>query len=144
MKNSIFLLLVVLLYTCDKPEKINREYRIENGTNYSLKIDFYEYATLKRTNNIAGTGLVSSATQSEFEGRREITALNAFRADSVVITFNTNKRQIYYYDRTDNSFKSVPSLNSRNVLNDAVYSIDNIEIYRFTLLDEDYTKAQDI
>jgi hypothetical protein len=132
------------MFSCTRPDKINRIYILENGTEHSIRIDFFEYSMYRYSNTIEGKGILSTGKQSEFEGQGEISALQAFGADSVVIIFNNSKRQIFTYERQRNRFYSIPELTSNNILNDTTYIIENIESFRYIFTDEDYENAEDL
>jgi hypothetical protein len=69
----------------------------------------------------------------------EINAPSAFGTDSVVVTYNDFKRQVYWISET--SFESLPQV-TRNLLNDFDYSVLEKGNYIFTFSEEDYENAE--
>ncbi len=71
--------------------------------------------------------------------KHEINAPSAFSTDSVVVTCNDLKRQVYWISET--SFESLPQI-TRNLLNDLDYSVSEKGNHIFNITEEDYENAE--
>jgi hypothetical protein len=120
-------------------EKVDsRKYIIDNGTAYKIKIELYtQYSSVPRSFEKIGIGAVHTAVMDDEQ--YEINAPSAFGTDSVVVTYNDLKRQVYWISET--SFESLPQV-TRNLLNDFDYSVLEKGNYIFTFSEEDYENAE--
>jgi hypothetical protein len=89
-----------------------------------------------------GEGLLKEGFADDGGQADNIDPITAFDSDSVVITFDNEKRQIYYLSIITFGFESVPKNQDRNIFDESTYLIENIELYRFIFTEEDYENAE--
>jgi hypothetical protein len=59
-----------------------------------------------------------------------------------VIIFDNERKQNYYLSFNPLGFESVPKNQDRNIFDEFTYMIENIELYRYILTEEDYENAE--
>ncbi len=133
-------LLLCFLQNCgtDQIDKITRTYRLENGTEREIRMELYAFGLFLETHHIIGEGLIFEGTTDNDAGKN-LSAGGALGADSIVVTFNNEKRQFYYGD----ILTSTP-FTDRNILSDESYEVLSNELYRFVFTEEGYENAADI
>ncbi|GAA0892882.1 hypothetical protein GCM10009122_25610 [Fulvivirga kasyanovii] len=124
----------------DRIDIIRRAYRLENGTSSEIKIEFYRYGIFKHTQHIIGEGLIFEGSMDN-DGGAHLSAGGALGADSIIVVFDNQKKQIYYHG--DIVVTATPPTD-RNVLLNEAYEIINDELYRFTFTEADYENAEEI
>ncbi|QDH78082.1 hypothetical protein FKX85_03135 [Echinicola soli] len=146
MKGKNFILEIIsvwLLSSCigtDRLERVNRDYELKNGTSHNMKVDFYQMGHHTGTVIISGTGLIRKGMSSN-DGGNYISGAEALSMDSVGVTYNDTRRQIYYYSYKDHELLSLPE-STRNILDDRVFEVVSNILYRFTFTEEDYQNAE--
>ena len=127
------------ILSCDRQnERIKRKYVLENGTDKELKMDFYSNGFYEDTHDIIGPGIVTEGIADDGGMNNFLNPLSAYRTDSVIVIYDNEKQQIYYWD---DGYKAIPPT-SRNILSNDLYTIENNELYRFTFTEEDYENAE--
>ena len=139
MKLMGICLLTCFLQNCE--DKIIRTYRLENGTEREIKMEFYEYGIFRHTLHIIGEGLIFEGSADNDAGKG-IAARGAVNADSVIVIFDNAKIMTYTNISRETRVNREPS-NRNFLLNDA-YEIMSNELYRFVFTEEDYKNAADI
>ncbi|GAA0892880.1 hypothetical protein GCM10009122_25590 [Fulvivirga kasyanovii] len=143
---KIILMLSVFAFLCqgctDRFDRINRKYVLYNGTEHEVKVDIYERGKFRSTSSIKGKGVIDEATSSNDAGKSPSVS-QAFGMDSVVVTYNNKKRQIYYYSDSTYMSETIPETR-HDLLAESVYEVINNELYRFTFTEADYENAEEI
>ena len=144
MKRIVALLVIsFMLQACGlNSPRIKRKYTLENGTNREIQIDFYTENRPVRSVFKKGEGLLKEGFADDGGQADNIDPITAFDSDSVVITFDNEKRQIYYLSIITFGFESVPKNQNRNIFDESTYMIENIELYRYIFTEEDYENAE--
>jgi len=140
MKTSNYLIIsFLLLFSCVPEAGVERRnYILINNSGKELRIEFYFYNIFKDSKIVNKEGVLEMLAKESMG--RGITPLLAFDADSIIVTYDNEKRQIYTRIVQANYQNVNPKL--RNILEDATYSIDSEGLYRFTFTEEDYEKAE--
>lgn len=129
------------LTSCDRSDKlITRQYQLYNSTSHSVRIDFYHSNVFQTSNQISGSGLIYQADVDDGAGS-SLSPENAYWSDSIVVTFDDVKQQIYYFDKYE--LKAIPDT-ERNILIDSVYMVVNSGLYQYFFTEEDYLTADSI
>lgn|SRR5690606_1601808 len=146
MKFTLFLIVTILfIQSCDMHDKrIKRKYIIENSTSREIKIDLYASNIFQKTTTKSGKGVIIEGSADDGGMNKRIDPFIAFDADSIVITFDNKKRQIYYYSVTEYKLKGLPDNKMRNVFNESAYTIESEDLYRYIFIEEDYENAEEI
>ncbi len=131
-------MVLCLLQNCAS-EVTTRTYRLENGTSHEIKMEFYSFGIFQQTRHIIGEGLIFEGSTDNGAGSA-LSAGGALGADSIIVLFNNEKRQLYY---SDDFVMAIPPTN-RNILVGSDYEIINNELYLFTFTEEDYENAEEI
>ncbi|WP_299759147.1 hypothetical protein [uncultured Pontibacter sp.] len=127
--------------SCDRNnDRINRKYVLENGTEHEIKVEFYRFGRQQKTASITGAGLIAEGVSSNDAGKT-ISAQAAFATDSVIVTFDDEKQQVY--TNIVSSLRKNISPEFRNILVDSSYERESNSLYRFIFIEEDYDKAED-
>lgn len=129
----------VLLMQCDaNQDKFERKYIVENSTKHNLKIDHYQFGKFIATKSTIGNEIVEEGISTGGGVNHSASASEAYRADSIILIWDNKKIQSY----KANSKGYFPK--ERNLLWDEHYAAENNTLYRFILIEEDYTNAQDL
>ena len=136
MKLMGICLLTCFLQNCE--DKIIRTYRLENGTEREIRMEFYAYGLFSHTGHIIGEGLIYEG-ETDNDNGRHLSAGGTLSADSIIVTFDNEKRQLYYGDILTSS-----PFTDRNILSEEPYEVLSNELYRFVFTEEDYENAADI
>lgn len=143
---KIILILSVFAFLCqgctDWYERVNRKYVLYNGTHHEVKVDIYERGKLRSTSSIIGKGVIIEGTSDNDVGNNPNVS-DAFGMDSVVVTYNNNKRQFYFYSDSTNTAGTIPET-EHDLLAESAYEVINNELYRFTFTEADYENAKEI
>ena len=145
MKAHLFIFLVVL-FNCgtDQIDRINRHYILENNTNHVLEMDLYRHAWPEGTEpykfTVNGPGILHDGLSDNDAGHM-ISAYDALGADSVIVTYDGIKRQIYYVSHLDGLLHSIPEV-QKHLFVEESYEIESETLYRFTFTEEDYELAE--
>jgi hypothetical protein len=145
MKAHIFIFLVVL-FNCgtDQIDRINRHYILENKTNHVLEMDLYLSYWPKGSEPskyyVNGPGILRDGL-SDNDAGHVISAFSALGADSVIVTYDGIKRQIYYASHFDGQLHSIPEV-QKHLFVEESYEIESETLYRFTFTEEDYELAE--
>ncbi|QDH78080.1 hypothetical protein FKX85_03125 [Echinicola soli] len=99
----------------------------------------YEFNKLYVSEYLDANGMIVERRMHNDHGVK-FNPSNAFRADSVRVTFNSDKEQVYVNFSGKDWANIAPS--ERNILLEASYQIIDEEIYRFTFTEEDYQNAE--
>jgi hypothetical protein len=145
MKKYLFTIvaLMILLNGCDRQiKRVNRKYVIENGTEKEVKIELYKYGNLTYTATIKGRGILYEGISDNDVGKT-ISAYNALRSDSAIVTFDHLKEDVHMYVYTP-GIGNVIIPETRNVFLDSSYFPESNTLYRFTFTEEDYNNAEPI
>lgn len=141
MKSLIFILTVFLLTGCGLgEEKITRSFRLFNHTPHTVKVETYKNKIFQESSQITGQGLFFEAKVKSVKGS-SLSAVNAFSADSIVVTYDNSKQQAYYIHKYD--FLASPK-SDRNLFFDSDYTVMSYELYDFYFTQEDYLKADSV
>src|SRR5699024_7679526 len=105
-----------------------------------LKIDCYAYGIYRDTGFIRGTGIIMEGITNDGGLDKTLNPTFFGGSDSLIVTFDNKKRQIYYLD---DDYKSIPKT-SKNILSNEVYTIESEELYRFIFTEEDYENAEEL
>lgn len=140
MKTSKYLIIsFLLLSSCGLNLGIEkRKYRLINNSGKELRIEFYFYNIFKYSKIVNNEGI--SEVRAKEPTNVGITPLLAFGADSIIVTYDNEKRQIYTRIVQANYQNVNPKL--RNILEDDSYSIVGEDDYIFTFTEEDYENAE--
>lgn len=125
------------LQNCET-DRVNRTYRLENGTFHEIKMEFYRYGIFQQTRHIIGDGVIFEGYSDNDTGSH-LSAGGALGADSIIVVFDNEKKQIYHGD----ILTATPPTN-RNILSEDAYEVINNELYRFTFTEADYEIAEEI
>jgi hypothetical protein len=141
-KYFIFLpALILMLSRCDCNRRVIHKYVLENGTDKEVKIQLYRYGVLGYEKTVKGKDVLFERVIDNDKDAPLIAQL-ALNADSAIVTFEYLKKQIYTYVYSESGYLVIPQ--TRNVFLDSSYTIENIELYRFTFTEEDYNNAEPI
>jgi hypothetical protein len=140
MKTSKYLVIsFLLLSSCGLNADIERRnYKLINNSGKELRIEFYFYNIFKESKIVNNEGILEVRAKEPMHVG--ITPLSAFDADSIIVTYENEKRQIYTGIVRENWQNVNPKL--RNILEDDSYSIDSEGNYIFTFTEEDYENAE--
>jgi hypothetical protein len=140
MKISNYLIIYFfLLFSCVPEAGVEtRNYILINNSGKELRIEFYFYNIFKNSKIVNKEGVLEMLTKESMG--RGITPLLAFDADSIIVTYDNEKRQIYTEIVQANYQNVNPKL--RNILEDDNYSIDGEGNYIFTFTEGDYENAE--
>ena len=143
MKRTILILAALaFLYQGCTHDLVNRKYILYNGTGHEVKVELYREGNLLTSSSSVGSGVIDERTVDDERG--PLSAVNAFFGmDSVVVTYNNDKRQTYFYSDTTDTIETIP-VTEHNPLLDSGYEIINNELYRFTFTKADYENAEEI
>ena len=141
MRTILLISLSLILQNCgtDKIDRVNRVYRIENGTQREITMKFYAFGIFQQTKHIIGEGLIHEGTATNDAGAG-IGPHGAINADSLVVIFDNQKMQRFYYG---NSGLVINPPEGRNIYDDEEYEIINNELYHFVFTEQDYENAED-
>ena len=144
---KITLILSVFAFLCqnctDRFDRVNRKYVLYNGTEHEVKVDIYELGKLRSVSTIIiGNGVIIEGTSSS-DADNDPSVSEAFGMDSVVVTYNNKKRQIYYYSDSIYSLETIPET-KHDLLSESAYEVINNELHRFTFTEADYENAEEI
>ena len=141
---SIFL--SVLGCTDNEVEMNRRDYIIENNTNFSVNIKFYNVSNGILNNqtsgilNNNGNQLTNKVEQDQPFTNSEDVPIFAHVSDSVKIIFNNEK----FYINTFNTFnESFSEPISRNIFRHSNYEDLGNERYLYNITQQDYENAED-
>jgi hypothetical protein len=141
---SIFL--SVLGCTDNEVEMKRRDYTIQNNTDFSVKIEFYNVSDGTLNNqtsdilNNNGSQLANKVEQDQPFTNSEDVPIFAHVSDSVRIIFNNEK----FYINTFNTFSDTFSEPiNRNIFRHSNYENLGNERYLFKITQEDYENAED-
>jgi hypothetical protein len=141
MRVILALIAFTMLFGCiDGGKKPSYLYVVKNETDHLLQIELFESGAIQKTFSSLGKGNIIEAKKL-FGSGEDHTAWGALGCDSVVITFDNKKRQIYTYGiRRSYQFGSTPENSARNILDNISYA-KNGTIYTFSFIEADYEKA---
>ncbi len=147
-KQYLFILILVsiFLYGCPSDDNYNdRYYTMENQSNHSLLIKFYNKGNLLDfiTTNLSENGdqYKGSFTYDNLSDKFGLPSRAYRSTDSIVIDFDNIKRQIYTIDFLNRTF-SEPI--NRNVYRHENYEDLGKDRFLFKITEEDYNNAEDI
>ena len=144
MKHSFYYLIMLSLSfsSCVREAGVEkRTYMLINNTSKDIEIELYSYGIYGGSNTIDRQGgLIEKFTKASMG--KGVTAMSAFDADSIILTYENKKRQIYTNIVKEKHQNVNPKL--RNILEDASYTIESEERYRFSFTEEDYEIAEEI
>ena len=123
----------------DNIDKVIRTYRLVNGTNREVKIDIYERGIFWVSVDKKGNGVVYEG-QSSNDAGSAISASGALIGDSIIVSYDNERSQTYYFDETINS---IPD-SDRNIFIDDHYEVISERLYEFTFTESDYEDAKEI
>lgn len=135
-------LFTVCLQCCigtDQFERINRRYVLINKTERFVELELFQFGVRYYT-FLEGSGIIYDGLSSNDAGAT-ISAYAGIRADSIVVTFDSTRQQIYYYDQIEGHLKSKPEVN-RHPLDDSYYVQESNERYVFPFTEDDYNRAE--
>jgi len=145
MKTSIYFIFLLLMYlflttsSC-VPEgtgnKSIRIYRIENGTQHEIKMNFYNGLGFSKDVHIVGEGVLHEGKSDNSMRTRHSISL-ALPGDSVEVFFDKQKVQSYNHGLILTA--SPPT--DKNIFSEDSYEAINNELYVFTFTEEDYKNA---
>lgn len=134
-------MVLCFLQNCETEDRINRAYRLENGTSHEIKMEFYSYGIFQQTQHIIGEALIFEG-HSDNDTGKGIAAKGALGADSVIVIFDNSKIITYTNISLENRINIEPV--SRNILLNDTYEVINNELYQFTFTEADYENAVEI
>lgn len=142
MKTSkYFIISFLLLSSCGLNLDIERRnYKLINNSGKEFRIEFYSNNMFKDSKIVNNEGILEVRAKEDTSSG--ITPKSAFNADSIIVTYENQKRQIYTRIVQANYQNVNPKL--RNILEDASYSIDGEGNYIFIFIEEDYENAEQL
>jgi|GEM_PF-861128 len=140
MKTSKYLIIsFLLLSSCGLNLDIEkRNYKLINNSGIELRIEFYSSNSFKYSKIVNNEGILEARAKEP--SNVGIIPSSAFIADSIIVSYENEKRQIYTRISRENWQNVNPKL--RNILEDDSYSIDSEGTYIFTFTEEDYQNAE--
>jgi hypothetical protein len=140
MKTSKYLIIsFLLLSSCGLNLDIEkRNYKLINNSGKELRIEFYLSNSFKYSKIVNNEGILEARAKEP--SNVGIIPSSAFIADSIIVSYENEKRQIYTRISRENWQNVNPKL--RNILEDDSYSIDSEGTYIFTFTEEDYQNAE--
>jgi hypothetical protein len=140
MKTSKYLIIsFLLLSSCGLNLDIEkRNYKLINTSGKELRIEFYLSNSFKYSKIVNNEGILE--VRAKEPSNVGIIPSSAFIADSIIVSYENEKRQIYTRISRENWQNVNPKL--RNILEDDSYSIDSEGTYIFTFTEEDYQNAE--
>jgi hypothetical protein len=115
-----------------------RNYKLINNSGKELRIEFYSSNSFKYSKIVNNEGILEARAKEP--SNVGIIPSSAFIADSIIVSYENEKRQIYTRISRENWQNVNPKL--RNILEDDSYSIDSEGTYIFTFTEEDYQNAE--
>ena len=140
MKTSKYLIIsFLLLSSCGLNLDIEkRNYKLINNSGKELRIEFYSSNSFKYSKIVNNEGILEARAREP--SNVGIIPSSAFIADSIIVSYENEKRQIY--TRISREFWQNVNPKLRNILEDDSYSIDSEGNYIFTFTEEDYENAE--
>jgi hypothetical protein len=140
MKTSKYLIIsFLLLSSCGLNLDIEKSnYKLINNSGKELRIEFYLSNSFKYSKIVNNEGILEARAKEP--SNVGIIPSSAFIADSIIVSYENEKRQIYTRISRENWQNVNPKL--RNILEDDSYSIDSEGTYIFTFTEEDYQNAE--
>jgi len=140
MKTSKYLIIsFLLLSSCGLNLDIEkRNYKLINNSGKELRIEFYSSNSFKYSKIVNNEGILEARAKEP--SNVGIIPSSAFIADSIIVSYENEKRQIY--TRISREFWQNVNPKLRNILEDDSYSIDSEGTYIFTFTEEDYENAE--
>jgi hypothetical protein len=140
MKTSKYLIIsFLLLSSCGLNLDIEkRNYKLINNSGKELRIEFYLSNSFNYSKIVNNEGILEARAKEP--SNVGIIPSSAFIADSIIVSYENEKRQIYTRISRENWQNVNPKL--RNILEDDSYSIDSEGTYIFTFTEEDYQNAE--
>jgi len=143
MKKIAIFLVLFFCEGCDRNgDYVKRVYKVENSSGHEITVVAHSLneGSIYWSRHILTNGVIWEGHSDNGLGR-EISASRALgKTDSVVVTFDNLKRQIYYF--SNYGAASSPKV-FRNIFIDSTYTIESNELYRFIFTEEDYNMAED-
>lgn len=144
MKHSFYYLIMLSLSfsSCVREAGVEKgTYMLINNTSKDIEIELYSYGIYRGSNTIDKHGdLIEKFTKASMG--KGVTAMSAFDADFIVLTYENEKRQIYTNIVKEKHQNVNPK--SRNILEDTSYTIESEDLYRYIFIEEDYENAEEI
>jgi hypothetical protein len=140
MKTSKYLIIsFLLLSSCGLNLDIEkRNYKLINNSGKELRIEFYSSNSFKYSKIVNNEGILEARAREP--SNVGIIPSSAFIADSIIVSYENEKRQIY--TRISREFWQNVNPKLRNILEDDSYSIDSEGTYIFSFTEEDYENAE--
>ena len=148
MKKIIFVLPLLLIFSCGPEAKMHkRTYVVENSTDMSVEIYFYErFESRLKQNIVLGPDQEMAGVELEFDQpfindpNEFWPNLSLYSSDSVVIIFNNERK------KTDVLFKSAEGISfsepiERNVFRHGNYEDISGENFLFSITKQDFESA---
>lgn len=147
MKKYNFILISVLFFcfSCGLQHKrnIERKYVLENKTNKEITIELYINMVKFHSSSINQNGVLLERIVMGSRGK-DPTAMWALASDSIIVTFDKKKKQIFTNISRSYYRNITPSDKTKNILFDDAYKVESNTLYRYTFTEEDYNNAADL